>query len=219
MRKAAIWLADEQHQSEVQRSMASVKDVMPDLTLINDIVPRTQKLWYADWLVALLKSLERPIDQYVFFDSDVYACAPFGDIFEVLNNYDLTSTHAPARQTTDMPADVHIPDAFCEFNTGVFGYRNLPVIKVFFAKWLDALIQYSYISGDNDQSALRIALWQYIGLRVWVMPPEYNCRFGFGGFAAGEVKILHGRSSAIGAIAKHINLDHTMRTWERGFYS
>ncbi len=218
MRKAAIWLADEGHQHEVIHSMESVRAVMPELELINTVVPHTQKLWYADWIIALIASLDRPVDQFVFFDSDVYALKPFGDIFEVLDHYDLTSTHAPARQTTDMPADVYVPDAFCEFNTGVFGYCNRPIVKALFLRWLDTLVQYSHISGDNDQSALRIALWEYQEPRVWVMPPEYNCRFGFGGFAAGEVKILHGRGN-LQAIAGHINRNTQMRTWERGFYS
>lgn len=218
MRKAAIWLADEQHQDEVRRSMDSVRAVMPELTLINEIVPHTQKLWYADWIIALLASLDKPVYQFVFFDSDVYAVEPFEDVFEVLNNYDLTSTHAPARQTTDMPADVYVPEAFCEFNTGVFGYCNRPSVKAFFLKWLDTLVQYAYVSGDNDQSALRIALWNSPDVHVWTMPPEYNCRFGFGGFAAGKVKLLHGRGN-LKAIAGHINLNTQMRTWERGFYS
>lgn len=217
MRSAAIWLADEQHQAEVQRSRESVQVAMPELDLVSQIVKHRHALWYVDWIDGLLWSLTLNYDRFVFFDSDVYVCAPFGDVFTVLDHYELASTHAPARQTTDMP--FVMPDAFCEFNTGVLAYRNDPLIEKLFRHWRDVLIKYSDVSGDNDQSALRIALWDMPEIRLWVLPPEYNCRFGFGGFAAGEVKILHGRSKAISAIARHINLDHTMRTWERGFYS
>ena len=214
--RAAIWLADQNHQHEVERSMQSVKDVMPNLILISKVVERHDALWYGDWIKALIESLEMPYDQFIFFDSDVYAVKPFDDIYAVLDHYDLTSTHAPARQTTDMP--FVLPDAFCEFNTGVFGYCNNAAIESLFERWYETLLKYADVSGDNDQSALRIALWESPQVRAWVMPPEYNCRFGFGGFAAGEVKILHGRSKVISAIARHINLDLTMRTWERGFY-
>lgn len=217
MPNAAIWLADEQHQHEVNISRESVHDVMPALDLLAPVVRRQNALWYADWIDGLIASLDLPFDNFVSFDSDVYACAPFDDVFTVLDHYDLASTHAPARQTTDMPFEM--PDAFCEFNTGVLAYRNASIVRLLFEHWRSMLVQHAAVSGDNDQSALRIALWDMPEIRVWILPPEYNCRFGFGGFAAGEVKILHGRSRAISAIAKHINLNHTMRTWERGFYS
>lgn len=217
MDNAAIWLADEQHQHEVDASRASVSAVMPDLRQISRVVGRSHALWYVDWIDALLASLSEDVYKFVFFDSDIYAVKPFDDVFTVLEHFDIASTHAPARQTTDMP--FQMPDAFCELNTGIFAYRNMPIVHELFHHWRDVLIQYAPVSGDNDQSALRIALWNMPEVRVWVMPPEYNCRFGFGGFAAGEVKILHGRSKAISAIGSHINLDLTMRTWVRGFYS
>lgn len=215
MANAAIWLADEGHQNEVEQSMDSVRAVMPDLALVNQIVARHSPYWYVDWISALIDSLDLPYDRFVFFDSDVYALEPFDDIFTVLEHYDLTSTHAPARQTTDMP--FAMPDAFCEFNTGVLGYCNNPAIESFFLLWLETLIRHVSITGDNDQAPLRIALWESPTVRAWVMPPEYNCRFGFGGFAAGKVKLLHGRGQ-LKAIAGHINLNTQMRTWERGFY-
>jgi hypothetical protein len=216
MDKACIWLADEAHQSEVAKSMESVRAVMPDLPVINQVIVRHSPFWYADWICALIDALDLPYDRIVFFDSDVYAVEPFDDIFAVLEHYDLTSTHAPARQTTDMP--FIMPDAFCEFNTGVMGFRNNATIESFFCKWYQTLLEHVDVTGDNDQAPLRIALWDSPDVRVWVMPPEYNCRFGFGGFAAGQVKLLHGRSSTINAIGKHINLNAQMRTWERGFY-
>jgi hypothetical protein len=217
MRNAVIWLADEGHQGEVNRSRDSVRAVMPELEQISTVVQRHNVLWYADWIGGLIAALALPVDNFVFFDSDVYAVKPFEDIFTVLDHYDLMSTHAPARQTTDMPFEM--PDAFCEFNTGVLAFCNKPLIRLLFEHWRDVLIQHADVSGDNDQSALRIALWDMPEVKVWVLPPEYNCRFGFGGFAAGEVKLLHGRSSAIKAIGDHINLNTQMRTWERGFYS
>lgn len=215
IKQAAIWLADEGHQVEVDRSRRSVQAVMPDLDQVSWIVKRKQALWYADWIDALLQSLDLPIDRFVFFDSDVYAVTPFPDVFTVLDRFDLASTHAPARQTTNMPFD--LPDAFCEFNTGVMAYRNVPIIRDLFECWRSTLIEYAPTTGDNDQAPLRIALWNMPDVRVWAMPPEYNCRFGFGGFAAGEVKLLHGRGD-LQAIAEGINLNRQMRTWERGFY-
>lgn len=216
MRNVAIWLADEQHQAEVALSRESVRAVMPELEQVSSVVQRQHALWYVDWIDGLLASLDLPFDNFVFFDSDVYACQPFDDIFTILDHYDLASTHAPARQTTDMPFEM--PDAFCEFNTGVLAYRSSTTLRLLFEHWRDVLIDNAAVSGDNDQAALRIALWDMPTVKVWVMPPEYNCRFGFGGFAAGAVKLLHGRSQYIRTIADHINRDQQMRTWARGFY-
>lgn len=216
MRNAALWLADEQHQQEVTLSRESVQAVMPHLDCLAPVVTRRHALWYVDWIDGLLDALDLPFAKFIFFDSDVYACKPFDDIFTVLDHYDFISTHAPARQTTDMPFEM--PDAFCEFNTGVMAYRNSPLIKALFQHWRAVLIEHAAVTGDNDQAPLRIALWDMPEVKVWILPPEYNCRFGFGGFAAGEVKLLHGRSKVIKAIASHINLNTQMRTWERGFY-
>lgn len=217
MRNSIIWLADEAHQEEVNLSRESVKAVMPDVSLITWPVKRAHSLWYVDWIDGLLESLTMPVDNFIFFDSDVYACEPFGDVFTILDHYDIASTHAPARQTTDMPFEM--PEAFCEFNTGVFAYRNAPIVRKLFVHWRDVLIEHAAITGDNDQAPLRIALWDMPEVRVWVMPPEYNCRFGFGGFAAGKVKLLHGRSKWIKTVADVINRDQQMRTWDRQFFS
>ena len=216
MRNAAIWLADKGHQDEVIRSRDSVRAVMPELEQVSVVVQRHNALWYADWIDGLIAALALPVDNFVFFDSDVYAIKPFTDIFTILDHYDLASAHAPARQTTNMP--FQMPDAFCEFNTGVLAFRNTDLIAVLFRHWRDVLIQHAAVTGDNDQAPLRMALWDMPAIKVWVLPPEYNCRFGFGGFAAGEVKLLHGRSDTLGAIASHINRNTQMRTWERGFY-
>lgn len=214
MRRLILWIIDEQHRHEQQISEASVKLHMPDVET-KCIILTKKELWYEGFIETLQASLKWGYEQYLSLDSDTYLCEPVYDLFEVLEKYDVVSTHAPARQTTDMPAEPKIPDAFTECNTGVLGYANTSQVHQLFDWWLEEYHKNLKVSGDNDQSALRLAMWQQ-GTAVYIMPPEMNARVGFGGFFAGRVKILHLRSKDIAKAAEEINKEGGMRVITRG---
>lgn len=221
MKQLILWVIDEQHRAEQQISEASVKKWMPDIETATIMVSNESegggdpKLWYAKYITALTNSLQMGFHQILFLDSDTVLLEPVYDIFNILYAYDIVSTHAPARQTTDMPESHGIPDAYCELNTGVFGYRNTSQVRQLFDWWLEYYYAMHGISGDNDQSALRAAMWEQ-ETSVWIMPPEYNFRFGFGGFAGSRVKILHGRSENLPKLIEDVNKEKSMRTFQRG---
>jgi hypothetical protein len=106
-----------------------------------------------------------------------------------------------------------VPDAFPEINIGVLGIANNAVMKRFVSDWLQRYELYHAIYGNNDQAPLREALWYAKVVNLYVMPPEYNCRFGFGGFAALPVKVLHGRGMSFEAAEKIVNHAPGMRAW------
>lgn len=214
MHRLILWVIDEQHRHEQQVSEASVKLHMPDVETKCIVLPK-KELWYEGFIQTLRESLAWNYDMYLSLDSDTFVTEPIYDLFEVLEKYDVVSTHAPARQTTDMPFDVYVPDAYCEMNTGCFGYRNTSQVWQLFDSWLQQYYANQSTSGDNDQAALRVAMWKQ-GTHAWVMPEEYNCRVGFGAFIAGRVKILHLRSKDIAKAAEQINAEGGMRTITRG---
>ena len=78
---------------------------------------------------------------------------------------------------------------------------------------------YPDVYEENDQAVLRDALWSWNG-QMYVLPPEYNFRFPFGGFLRGKCRILHGRSKLkFEFVEKLINEDwENMRTFPKGTF-
>ena len=215
-----LWVIDEAHQHEQSIGQNSIAQHMPDIEtrkiLVRDALPQR---WYESYIKELQKTLAGGLDsgfqRFLFLDSDTYLCKPVYDIFDILEEYSVCSTHAPARQTTDMPDNYNIPDAYPEFNTGVFGYTNTSQVFQLFDWWLEEYQKMYDVSGDNDQACLRAAMWKQ-KTKAWVLPPEYNYRAGFGGFVSGYVRILHLRSQNIQAAARRVNAETGMRTFARG---
>jgi hypothetical protein len=208
--KAAVWVIDHAHEHEKRTSQERFHALMPDIEMITLMPTRTHAGWYANYIAALLQTLDMDFDQFVFFDSDTWLVEPIPDVYEVLNVYPLAGVHAPARWTC--PTPYPIPEAFPELNTGVLGYTRTFDVRLLFSRWLDVMINEFETIGDNDQGSLRVALWE-CHTPIWIMPPEYNCRFGFGGFAGSTVKVLHGRGENFEQAADVVNYVTSMRVW------
>jgi hypothetical protein len=219
MTNAIFWIATESHIHEAKQSAQSVARQMPDVDRIlftdssieSDLFTGycflpTQKphsLWYLNF-VSFMNDAIRLLDKYtklLYLDTDTYMVHPVPEIFDLLDYFDIASTHAPARQISPTLTDV--PNA---------------KVRDLFAEWLNTYRQNPSLYGENDQAPLRECLLNWNG-RSYVMPPEYNCRFGFGGQAAGLIKILHGRSDNMSALAERINADKGIRGWRRGDFS
>lgn len=207
---AAIWVVDANHQNEAQQSQDRLRRLMPAVEILHITPNHEQRGWYADYIHALIQSMDLPYKKFIFFDSDTWLVEPIDDVYEVLDHYPLAGIHAPARWTC--PTPYPIPEAFPELNTGVLGYSNTVIVRELFKRWYQLMIDGFGVFGDNDQGSLRVALWE-LNTPIWIMPPEYNCRFGFGGFAGSPVKVLHGRGVNFEAAAKVVNYSNTMRTW------
>jgi hypothetical protein len=60
-------------------------------------------------------------------------------------------------------------------------------------------------------------LWTLPRLDLYILPPEYNMRWGFGGYAKYRVKVLHGRSRDYATVCDRLNeKGAVMRGWDRG---
>lgn len=207
---AAIWVIDEAHQHEAQYSQDRFHALMPDVEIISLHPRREHRGWYANYIRALIAALDLPHKKFIFFDSDTYLTESIGDVYDVLDRYPLAGVHAPARWTC--PTPYPIPDAFPELNTGVLGYSNSIDTRELFKRWFQLMVDDFDVFGDNDQGSLRVALWEMM-TPIWIMPPEYNCRFGFGGFAGSTVKVLHGRGTNFELAARVVNAAPSMRVW------
>lgn len=207
---AAVWITDSAHYAERKVSQERFTALMPDIDVLTLPPLPIGKGWYASYINTLLDSLNLNYKRFIFFDSDTWLVEPIGDVYEVLDHYPLAGIHAPARWTC--PTIYPIPDAFPELNTGVFGYANRNETRRLFEHWLNVMILHYDVIGDNDQGSLRIALWE-TNTPIWIMPPEYNCRFGFGGFAGSMVKVLHGRGYPFDVATQVVNYTPGMRVW------
>lgn len=222
----AFWIADQAgYVSEARLSANSFKRHNPDCKTVlfgesdggfdRVIALPTRKYphWYMDsvnYMRIALAELSAD-DRLIYFDVDTYTLAPLDDLIMLIGRYDLIGAHAPARQTA--PTVNRLPDAFPEINVGVLGIHNNAAMVRFVVDWQNWYINNAEVYGNNDQAPLRDALWTNPGILLYVMPPEYNCRFGFGGFAALPVKVLHGRGMTFEAAERIVNYAPGMRAW------
>lgn len=232
MSNAFFWIASsERYVLEAVQSVKSVRQHMPNVKtailltgfdygaahfdITHKLPPRQYELWYIDFVNYMNIALDilSNFDKLVYLDDDTYMCAPVPELFELLDQFQVASTHAPAR--TISPTFKRVPGCFAEFNTGVFAFRNNYVVKQLFVSWLETYKANPGLYGENDQAPLRECLYYWDG-KQYVLPIEYNCRFGFGGQASGKVKILHGRSDNMPQLAININENEGIRGWRRG---
>ncbi len=110
----------------------------------------------------------------LFLDCDTWVLAPPGDVFDLMERFDLAVAHDVRRASRLIRTGyrVRTPYAFPQFNTGVMVYRRSPAMDAFFDDWAAT---WTAQGGGRDQPAFRDLLWQG-DLRYHVLPPEYNLR-------------------------------------------
>jgi len=234
MKRVAVWAASgEEFIKEADRSAATFMGHMPDIPRIlitdgdyhtgsfNDMlaVPPMDEHKYLKrirfWQYAIM---HLPHEIFVFFDTDTYVCAPIYDLYAVLERFDFVGCLAPRRDP--FPVKTVVPAAFSTVNAGMLGFKKgtesislihdwLIMAKRLFREYRE--LGYAFFT---DQVSLREALWAHPSIRIWIAPPEYNCRFTCGVFADGMVKVLHGRAEDIDSVARSINASSEPRLWK-----
>ena len=122
-----------------------------------------------------LDSLGRTrFERTLFLDADTLVLAPLGDLFDVLDRFELALAHDVRRATGLIreSAGEPTPYAFPQLNSGVLLYRKSPAMRAFFAEWAR---RFAASGGLRDQPVLKALLWES-DLRFWVLPPEFNLR-------------------------------------------
>lgn len=224
----AFWFADQPgYVKEAETSAQSFKRHNPDCEVVLFGTPQTQPQvwstvyslparrfdnWYQDSIGYFCHALSVLSDsRLLYFDTDTYTLGRLDALIELIGRFDFIGAHAPARETA--PSALHVSEAFCELNIGVLGLHNTQQVRAVFGMAESLYARFSSVYGSNDQAPLRDALWLSSNVNIYVMPPEYNCRFGFGGFAAMPVKVLHGRGLDFEDAARVVNYKPGMRAW------
>ena len=159
----------------------------PGATGFDEVVPLTEPDGYRAKVVGMLAS---PFERTLFLDADTYAAADLAELFELLDAFDLAAAHAPNRVAMELD---DVPAAFPELNTGVIAFRRNAAVQRFLHGWLDEYDRLQPLRPPSeDQPAFRRAVYVASDLRLAVLPPEFNVRFGMAGFLNQRARILHG---------------------------
>jgi hypothetical protein len=110
----------------------------------------------------------------LFLDADTLVVAPFGDLFDLLEQFDLCMAHDVRRASKGVRQGVSVetPDVFTQMNSGVILYRLTDMTRAFFANWAH---RYTESGAKRDQTVLKDLLWE-TDLKVFALPPEWNLR-------------------------------------------
>jgi hypothetical protein len=113
-------------------------------------------------------------DRTLYLDCDTLALAPFGDLFEILDRFELAVAHDMRRMSSLIreSAKEAPPYAFPQMNAGVMLYRRSETMLAFLREWQR---RYDEAGKLRDQPTLRDLLWAS-DLRFYVLPPEFNLR-------------------------------------------
>lgn len=113
-------------------------------------------------------------DRTLFLDCDTLILAPFDDLFDILDRFELALTHDVRRATPLIREGYRekTPYAFPQMNSGVLLYRKSDRVQSFFAEWKE---RYVAAGQMRDQITLKDLLWAS-DIRFYVLPPEFNLR-------------------------------------------
>lgn len=183
---------------EIPRAVCtSQPDYFTGKTVFDLIIPLEQPLFCgADKVLNMLRT---PFAKTLFLDTDTYCLRSCADIFQLLDSFDLAAAHAPIRTSRRRPAFDTFPDPrlYPEFNTGVLAFNRTPRVVACLEDWRRLYDQTKPPDGGKhqDQPSFRLAVWQS-GLRVAVLPPEFNLRTGMPFFIGGnsDAFILHDKT-------------------------
>ena len=113
-------------------------------------------------------------ERTLFLDCDTLVVQPLGDLFEVLERFDMALAHDVRRVSALIREghEVETPYAFPQLNTGVLLYRRSETTQAFFAEWAR---RYRKAGQARDQITFKDLIWSS-DIRFYVLPPEFNLR-------------------------------------------
>lgn len=113
-------------------------------------------------------------ERTLFLDCDTRVLAPLGDLFDVLERFEMALAHDVRRASALVREGLEVatPYAFPQLNSGVMLYRRSPGMLAFLAEWSR---RFHDAGVARDQIILKDMLWR-TELRFFVLPPEFNMR-------------------------------------------
>lgn len=179
------------------------------------LLPDRESHWYLDSVRYFNTILSLGYDEFLYLDCDTFICGDLEPFFEALAKYDLVTTHAIGREITPNP---DIPDSFPEPHIGAIAFKNNDKIMWLFEDWLSVMEDNLNKYKDNDQAALREALWMNDEVNLGILPSEFCFRFRWGGLVSGSVRVLHGKEHdriSYEKMAQEVNARNDIRVFHR----
>jgi len=231
-KRAVFYIVDgEPYAREAARSASSVKAHMPAVETflfavggspakdsIDHVVAlpeRESPLWYLDSTRYFNLAVNEHLQVYnrlLYMDTDTWVAWDCLDMWWLLERFDVCLGHAAGREA--MPSAIGTPPAFTTLSIGVSLFRNNAEVRAMLAEWLAFYERWPHIYGDNDESPLRDVLWlNRQGLRIYILPPEYNVRAGFGCWLYGRARVVHARMPNLSEVTEVLNSETSMRLW------
>jgi hypothetical protein len=112
-------------------------------------------------------------ERTLFLDADTLVLAPLGDLFDLLDRFELALAHDVRRASALVQeGSVPTPYAFPQLNSGVVLYRRSQAMLGLLAEWA---ARFAASGNARDQPALKDLLWES-DIRFYVLAPEFNLR-------------------------------------------
>ncbi len=172
------------------------------------------------WADKIANMRRSPFERTIYLDTDTFVVDEIAHVLRLLDHYDLAVAYAPYRALEDP----EVPRAFYEFNTGVLAWRASDHMAAFLRSWEETYL--AWLSEEPfagaqqasrwyaEQPAFRHCAWEH-GVRLFVLPHEYNFRFEYPMMVRQRVRVIHGRHDDYEALAASINREQRMRVWPR----
>ena len=200
MKRGILYIATgEDYIEEAKYSADSVREQMPEIPIalatdnkiinadIFDLIVRLDEL-YEDYGAGTIPADLSPFEKTLRLDTDTYLCESVNEIFDILDNFDVTLTYSPAKRR--VPG---VPEPWVEYNGGVIGYSSTDGAKEFLTLWNKLYEEWREKHNQpNNQPSLTKSLYR-TDVQFFTLPKEYNCRVPRFGYIANDAKIVHGR--------------------------
>lgn len=135
---------------------------------------------------------QSPYDRTLFLDVDTRLRSPIGDLFLLLERFDMVMAPGPQTQLprNDLDYISSVPSSFPELNTGVILYRKNPKVYHLFRRW-ERIFRtnegnlFRWHGEGGDQVALRYLIWNSPNISLYLFssqgfPNLYNYRWKLG---------------------------------------
>lgn len=149
-----------------------------------------------------------PYEHTLYLDSDTYVIDDCRGLFELLNYFDFCLSKVPGGGNSFTKNGREVT-GYNGYNSGVILFRKSPQNKKLHRDWRE-----KFETGDfwGDQQALTHALLES-EVTPYVLPNNWNARFGKFENFGGRVHLLHGRHTNLEYIANRINVTSSNRVW------
>ncbi|MBL8791944.1 MAG: hypothetical protein JNM45_15745 [Rhizobiales bacterium] len=168
------------------------------------------------------------LDSALFLDGDTKLIRPIPEVFDLLEHFDLGLTIAPqlhgraSMSNEVMSVLPKVSYALPEYNGGFILAKVNEPFRAFIRQWLELFEKCIKVGLTMDQASLRVAA-ALSGLRIAVLPNNYNFRAIVKQVVVGEVRLLHAHAE-LDEIEKYINKEVSFRFYQpsekivHGFY-